>query len=99
MFADLQLFGQWVALMDSGVDQDFTFSPGVSLAVACADQAEIDHCWKHLSSVPEAEQCGWCVDRFGVSWQVLPDNLMELTGRPGGYQKMLEMKKIDIAAF
>jgi len=98
MFADLELFGQWVALMDSGVEQDFTFSPGVSLALHCADQAEIDYYWEHLSSVPEAEQCGWCVDRFGVSWQVIPENISELTSGPGGYQKMLEMKKIDIAA-
>jgi len=98
MFADLELLGQWVALMDSGVDQDYTFNPGISLAVHCADQAEIDHYWQQLSTVPEAEQCGWCVDRFGVSWQVLPANLSELTSRPGGYQRMLQMKKIDIAA-
>lgn len=98
MFSDLRILGEWVTLMDSGADQDFTFSPGVSLGVACADQAELDGYWARLSAVPEAEQCGWCVDRFGVSWQVLPANMAELMEAPGAYSKMLEMKKIEIAA-
>lgn len=99
MFAEFAVDDQWIVVMDSGVDQDYTFTPGVSLIVECADQAEIDRYWEQLSTVPEAEQCGWCVDRFGVSWQVVPANLTELMNRPGGYQKMLEMKKLDISAF
>ncbi|WP_156887595.1 VOC family protein [Propionicicella superfundia] len=99
MFADIELAGQWLALMDSVVEQDYSFTPGVSLMIACADQAEIDHFWDALSAVPEAEQCGWCADRFGVSWQVVPGNWNEYMERPGAYQKMLQMKKIDLAAF
>lgn len=99
MFADLELLGQWFALMDSAVEQDFGFTCGVSLILECADQAEIDHYWSALSAVPEAEQCGWCADRFGLSWQIVPVNLSELMQGPGSYQKLMQMKKIDTAAF
>jgi predicted 3-demethylubiquinone-9 3-methyltransferase (glyoxalase superfamily) len=99
MFADLEVLGQWFAFMDAASPQDFTFTPGVSLMVECADQAEIDRYWDALSAVPEAEQCGWCTDRFGVSWQIVPSGMSEYLGKPGAYEKMLSMKKIDLAAF
>ncbi|MFC8302662.1 VOC family protein [Specibacter sp. NPDC057265] len=97
MFAEFTLAGQWFSAMDGGTDHDFTFSPGLSLEVACADQEEIDTLWQALSSVPEAEQCGWVVDRFGVSWQIVPANMDQLMHKPGAYQRMLAMKKIIIA--
>lgn len=99
MFSDLELLGQWFALMDSGVEQPFTFNCGVSLMIECADQAEIDHYWDALSAVPDAEQCGWCADRFGLSWQVIPANLGALMQAPGSFEKLMHMKKIDTAAF
>lgn len=97
MFAEFSLAGQWFSAMDGGTDHSFTFSPGLSLEVSCADQAEIDALWEALSSVPEAEQCGWLVDRFGVSWQIVPADMAGLLQRPGAYQRMLGMKKIVIA--
>ncbi len=99
MFADIQLLGQWFALMDSQPEQDFTFSCGVSLSIECEDQDEIDHYWDALSRVPQAEQCGWCADAFGVSWQILPRDMGQYMSKPGAYQKMMSMKKIDLAAF
>lgn len=98
-YADLTLEGQWFAVMDSGVPQDFTFTEGVSLVVACEDQEEIDRLWEGLSAVPEAEACGWCKDRFGVSWQVVPRDLDTLMERPGAWQTLLAAKKIVIADF
>jgi predicted 3-demethylubiquinone-9 3-methyltransferase (glyoxalase superfamily) len=98
-YGELNLFGQWFAVMDSPVEHAFNFDPGVSLQVNCAGQEELDRYWAALSTVPEAEQCGWCVDRFGVSWQLVPDNLGELMSRPGAYAKLMGMKKIEIAAF
>lgn len=98
-FGDVDLLGQFFAAMDSGVEQSFTFSCGVSLEVSCHGQAELDAWWSQLSAVPEAEQCGWCVDRFGVSWQLVPDNLAELMTRPGAYQALMGMKKIEVAGF
>jgi predicted 3-demethylubiquinone-9 3-methyltransferase (glyoxalase superfamily) len=97
MFGDAELAGQWVAAMDSGTAQDFTFSEGVSLIVQCADQDEIDRFWAVLSQDPAAEQCGWCRDAFGVSWQVVPENIGELLREPGAFPAMLQMKKIVIA--
>lgn len=79
MFTDFTLRGTWMAAMDSGAFHDFTFTPGVSMIVSCRDQAEIDRYWAGLSAVPEAEHCGWCVDRWGVSWQVVPHNIAELS--------------------
>lgn len=98
IFADFQLLGQWFAAMDSA-GHGFTFTNGVSLMVLSDGQAELDRYWDQLSAVPEAEQCGWCVDKFGLSWQIVPANIDELMARPGAYEKLLEMKKIDIAAF
>jgi predicted 3-demethylubiquinone-9 3-methyltransferase (glyoxalase superfamily) len=75
----------------------FTFNEAVSFVVSCADQAEIDHYWAVLSHVPESEQCGWCKDKFGVSWQIVPANMGELTQRPEQVQVMMGQKKIVIA--
>lgn len=97
MYAEFTLAGQRFSAMDGGTIHDFTFSPGLSLEVDCTDQEEIDSLWEALSAVPEAEQCGWLVDRFGVSWQIVPVNMGELMQRPGAYQRMLGMKKIVIA--
>ncbi len=75
----------------------FTFNESISFVVACRDQAEIDYYWERLSAVPESEQCGWCKDRFGVSWQIVPANMDELTRRPEQVRAMMKMKKIIIA--
>lgn len=98
-FSEFRVGDQWFVAMDSGVEQPFTFAPGVSLSVQCRDQVEIDHLWDALSTVPEAEQCGWLVDRAGVSWQIVPENMGELMQRPGAYERMLKMKKLVIADF
>lgn len=74
----------------------FTFSESISFVVSCADQAEIDRYWSLLSHVPEAEQCGWCKDRFGLSWQVIPAKMGELIRRPEQMQVMMQQKKIVI---
>ncbi|MFB7249235.1 VOC family protein [Microbacterium sp. NPDC056234] len=99
MFGEFQLAGQPFAMMDSAVAQDFAFDCGVSLEVRCADQTEIDRLWEALSAVPEAEQCGWLADRYGVSWQIVPENMGELMERPGAYDTMMKQKKIVIADY
>ncbi|GAA1963336.1 VOC family protein [Agromyces allii] len=75
----------------------FMFDEAISFVVSCADQAEIDHYWGALSHVPESEQCGWCKDRFGISWQIIPANMGDLTRRPEQIQVMMAQKKIVIA--
>jgi predicted 3-demethylubiquinone-9 3-methyltransferase (glyoxalase superfamily) len=78
---------------------EFKFNEAVSFVIVCVDQDEINYYWERLSSVPEAEQCGWCKDRFGLSWQVVPENVGELLKRPGAYANMMRMKKLIIDQF
>jgi len=99
MFGEFRLAGQWFAMMDGGPDHDFAFDCGISLEVRVADQDELDHYWDALSAVPDAEMCGWLADKYGVSWQIIPENLGELMKRPGAYAKMMEMKKLIIDDF
>ena len=98
MFTDFKLAGQWFAAMDSAQTHDFTFNEAVSLIVNCKDQKEIDYYWNRLSAVPEAEQCGWVKDKFGVSWQIVPENMAELMEKNPEQTTpvMLQMKKIII---
>ncbi len=97
LFSDFSIGEQWFVAMDAGVEMTTDFDCGVSLEVDCADQAEIDRLWDALSAVPEAEQCGWLADRFGVSWQIVPADMEELMRRPGAFERMLQMKKLIIA--
>jgi predicted 3-demethylubiquinone-9 3-methyltransferase (glyoxalase superfamily) len=71
-YASFVLDGQQFAAMDSSLDHGFGFNEAISFLISCGDQAEIDHYWQALSTVPEAEQCGWLKDRHGLSWQVVP---------------------------
>lgn len=74
----------------------FKFNESISFVVVCKDQQEIDYYWKKLSAVPESEQCGWLKDKFGLSWQIVPENMGELVKTEKAVQVMLEMKKIII---
>jgi predicted 3-demethylubiquinone-9 3-methyltransferase (glyoxalase superfamily) len=105
MFSDFRLGDDtWFAAMDSGHSHGFGFNEAISFVVVCRDQAEIDRYWAQLSSVPEAEQCGWCKDRFGVSWQVSAKVLEDLmtSGDQAQVdrvvQALLPMHRIDVAA-
>lgn len=104
MFADFMLENQWFATMDSGIEQPFTFNEAVSLLVNCDTQEEIDYYWGKLSAVPEAEQCGWLKDKYGVVWQISPTALhtMMNEGTPEQIdrvtQAFLKMKKFDLVA-
>jgi len=101
--ASFTLMGQKFAAMDSALDHQFNFTEGVSLLVNLSSQEEIDHFWEKLSAVPEAEQCGWIKDKYGVSWQIVPEILNRYLKDPDGekvgrvMKAFLEMKKINIA--
>ena len=97
-----ELAGQRFMALDGG--PIFRFNESISLFVECATQQEVDYFWTKLSAVPEAEQCGWVKDRYGLSWQIVPSLMRELmtdpdpekTGRV--MQAMLQMKKLDSEA-
>lgn len=95
-----KLAGQTFMALDGG--PIFKFTEAISMLVECGTQEEIDYYWSKLSAVPESEQCGWCKDKFGLSWQIVPkmqrffdETNPEKAGRT--MQALLKMKKIDIA--
>ncbi len=98
-FARFTISGQEFGAMDSARVHDAGFNEAISLIVNCNDQKEIDYFWSMLSAVPEAEQCGWIKDKYGVSWQIIPSNMGELMGMNPEKTTpvMLGMKKIIIA--
>lgn len=100
--AQFEINGQRFMAMNGGPHYQFT--PAVSFFIACDTQAEIDRYWNGLLDGGEAMRCGWLRDRFGLSWQVVPNRLPELLGHPDreaagrAMQAMLQMNKLDLAA-
>lgn len=103
MFGEAMLNGEWIAAMDSAREHGFAFNEGISFAVDCADQAEVDYFWNTFTKEGTESQCGWLKDKYGMSWQIVPKRLMELMMDPDrakskrAMMAMLEMKKIIIA--
>jgi predicted 3-demethylubiquinone-9 3-methyltransferase (glyoxalase superfamily) len=94
---DFELNGYRFTAINAG--PEFKFNESISFSIACEDQAEIDYYWSKLSNVPSSEQCGWCKDKYGLSWQVVPKAMGELMQRPGAFTHMMQMKKIVINDF
>ena len=97
---DFMLDGQEFTAINGG--PEFPFTEAVSFLINCADQAEVDYYWDKLSDGGEEVQCGWLKDKFGLSWQVVPEGLAELVTDPTergerAMRAMMEMKKLDIA--
>jgi predicted 3-demethylubiquinone-9 3-methyltransferase (glyoxalase superfamily) len=96
-----ELEGQQFMCLDGG--PLWSFTGAISFQVECETQEEIDHYWGKLSAVPEAEQCGWIKDKYGISWQIVPTKLEKLLTDPDkeksgrAMQAMLSMKKLVIA--
>jgi predicted 3-demethylubiquinone-9 3-methyltransferase (glyoxalase superfamily) len=103
MFSDFMLENQWFAAMDSARDHKFSFNEAISFMVNCDTQEEIDYYWDKLSAFPEAEQCGWMKDKYGVSWQIVPREMEEMMSNSTPEQiarvtkAFLKMKKFDLA--
>lgn len=100
--ANFKILDTELLIADNGNEVDYTFTEAFSLMVMCVTQAEIDYYWEKLSADPEAEQCGWLKDKFGVSWQIVPSNMNDLLSRGtrkqinAVTQAFLPMKKLDI---
>jgi predicted 3-demethylubiquinone-9 3-methyltransferase (glyoxalase superfamily) len=92
-----ELNGQPFTALNGGPGH--TFNNAISFFVHCEDQAEIDSYWsKLLKDGGEEIACGWLKDRFGVRWQVVPENVIKLVRHPAAMRAMMTMKKLDIAA-
>lgn len=103
MTVDFEIEGQPFTAINAG--PEFKFTEAVSFVVHCKNQEEIDYFWEKLGAGgdPKAQQCGWLKDRYGLSWQVTPDILLDMINdkdeeaRTRGFRAMMTMKKINIA--
>jgi predicted 3-demethylubiquinone-9 3-methyltransferase (glyoxalase superfamily) len=97
-----ELDGQRFLALNGG--PQFTFTEAISVVVTCADQLEVDRLWTALTEGGEEGSCGWCKDRFGLSWQVVPEGLSQVLGDPDperagrAMQAMMGMSKLDLSA-
>jgi predicted 3-demethylubiquinone-9 3-methyltransferase (glyoxalase superfamily) len=102
MTVEFELDGSRFVGLNGG--PDFTFNEAVSFQINCADQEEVDYFWSRLSDGGSEGPCGWLKDRFGLSWQVVPEGMEELFADPDkdraarAMAAMLKMGKLDIAA-
>jgi predicted 3-demethylubiquinone-9 3-methyltransferase (glyoxalase superfamily) len=102
MTMSFELEGQEFIALNGG--PQFSFTQAISFFVHCEDQAEVDRLWKQLTEGGEEQPCGWLIDRFGLTWQIVPNRLGELLRDPDparaqrAMQAMLQMSKIDIQA-
>jgi len=99
LVVDFQLEGQTFTALNGG--PQFEFTQAVSLVVHCEDQKEVDYFWtKLISDGGEESQCGWLKDKYGLSWQIIPNRMLELLKDPAKSDKMMKammpMKKIDL---
>ena len=100
MSVTFQLEGQPFYALNGG--PQYTFTPAISLFVNCETQQEVDELWGKLSASAADEQCGWCKDKYGLSWQIIPTALGKMMGDKNtkkagaAVQAMLKMKKLDI---
>ena len=101
MTVSYTLDGQEYVALNGG--PQFPHSEAISFQIMCADQEETDHYWTRLTEGGEESMCGWLKDKFGVSWQVTPIELVELTSDPDparaqrAMQAMFQMRRIDMA--
>ncbi len=102
LFVEFTLAGQRFQALNAG--PMYKLNPAASISVNCANQAELDRLWDALLDGGEAMACGWLTDRFGVSWQIVPDNLQTMMADPDpvraarAFAAMQSMIKFDFAA-
>ncbi len=102
LMVEFTLMGQPFTALNGG--PFFKFTEAVSFQVPVETQAEVDRLTDALSAVPEAEQCGWVKDRYGLSWQIIPRQMTRLLADPNParakrvFEAMMQMKRLDIAA-
>lgn len=92
---EVEIYGQKYSLMSSE-SEHHPLNDAVSFIINCDDQNEIDHFWNYFTQDGEESQCGWCIDIYGLRWQVIPKNLGELMSKPNSWEVMMKQKKIVI---
>jgi predicted 3-demethylubiquinone-9 3-methyltransferase (glyoxalase superfamily) len=95
---EVNIYGQKYILM-STEKEHHPFNDSMSLTINCEGQYEIDKFWNYFIKEGKEVQCGWCVDKYGLRWQVIPNNLGELMSKPNAWEVMMKQKKIVIEEY
>jgi len=95
---DIHIFGQKYTLMSTEMEHH-PFNDSIAFCIHCEDQTEIDTYWNYFTSEGKESQCGWCHDKFGLRWQIIPNNLGKLMSKPNSWKVMMNQKKIVIAEY
>jgi len=94
----VKIFGQTYSMM-STEKPHHTFNDALAFTINCNDQQEIDKYWNYFTQDGKEVQCGWCIDKYGLRWQVIPKNLGELMSKPNAWEVMMKQKKIVIEEY
>ena len=94
----VKIFGQTYSLM-STEKAHHTFNDALAFTISCDGQDEIDKYWNYFIKKGKEVQCGWCIDKFGLRWQVIPKNMGELMSKPNAWEVMMKQKKIVIEEY
>jgi predicted 3-demethylubiquinone-9 3-methyltransferase (glyoxalase superfamily) len=92
---EVKIFGQKYSLMSTEKEHHH-FNDAIAFTINCEDQNEINKFWNYFIIEGQEVQCGWCIDKYGLRWQVLPRNLGELMSNPNAWEVMMRQKKIII---
>ena len=95
---EVELFGQKYSMMSTEVEHH-PFNDALALTIYCDNQHEIDAYWNYFTLDGKEVQCGWCIDKFGLRWQVIPINFGELMSKPNAWAVMMKQKKIIIEEY
>lgn len=94
----IKLFGNTYLLMTTSKEHH-PFNDSFAIMINCDDQAEIDKHWNYFIKEGKESMCGWCMDKFGLRWQIIPKNMGELMSKPNAGQVMMKQTKIIIAEY
>lgn len=95
---EVEFLGLKYSLMSTASEHQ-PLNDAVSFIIQCEDQKEIDHYWDYFTQEGEASQCGWCIDKYGLRWQIIPKNLAELMSRPNAGEVVMRQQKIIIEEY
>lgn len=95
---EVEIFEQKYTLMNT-VNAHHLLNDAISFIINCHDQIEIDKFWNYFTAEGEESQCGWCIDKFGLRFQIVPENLEELMTRENAWEIMMGQKKIIISEY
>ncbi|MCB9014138.1 MAG: VOC family protein [Bacteroidales bacterium] len=95
---ELEIFGGKYSFM-STESEHHPLNDAVSFMINCDDQKEIDRFWDYFTREGDESQCGWCMDKYGLRWQIIPKNMAELMSKANAWEIMMKQKKIIIEEY